>query len=294
MDANLNEQISFTPVTENVGSLVEGVDLAQPMSEETFATLRRELCARAVLIVKNQSMTPAEQIAFSKRFGALEHHVLSDLCLPDHPEIFVVSNIIEDGKKIGAYDGSRIYHIDCAYLDKPSMGSVFYCLEHPPVGEGGETLVVNLAAAYDALPEEKKEFLKDRTVVRDYAWHYERHHADRTPLTDEQKSRTPPIEHPAVVSHPETGKSVLFIDAMYCRRFGDMSEEESRPIFDELIEFADRDEFKYSHVWTPGDVMIWDNRGAVHKRQAFDLENTRRLMHRTTIMGEKPAFKPAF
>ena len=292
MDATLNEQISFTPVTEKVGSLVDGINLAEPMSAETFTTLRRELCERAVLVVKNQKMTPGQQIDFSKRFGELEHHVLSDLCLPDHPEIFVVSNIIEDGKNIGAYDGSRIYHIDCAYLDKPSMGSVFYCLEHPPVGEGGETQVVNLAAAYEALPDDKKEFLKDRAVVRDYVWHYERNHADRTSLTDAQKARTPPIEHPAVVTHPETGKNVLFIDAMYCRRFGDMSEADSKPIFDELIAFADREEFKYAHVWTPGDVMIWDNRGAVHKRLAFDLENTRRRMHRTTIIGEKPAYQP--
>ncbi|MGA0393920.1 MAG: TauD/TfdA dioxygenase family protein [Rhodospirillales bacterium] len=283
-----NENITYTPIKPLVGSTVEGIDLAAPLSEEAFAELRRQMCDRGVLILKNQDMTPAEQIAFSKRFGELEHHVLQDLCLPGHPEIFVVSNIIEDGKKIGAYDGSRIYHIDCAYLEKPSMGSVFYCLEHPE--EGGQTVAINLAAVYEALDDDMKKFLEGRTVVRDYVWHYERNHADRTPLTPEQRAKTPPIEHPAVVSHPETGKNILFIDAMYCRRFGDMSEEDSRPIFKELMDFADQDQFKVVHTWTVGDVMIWDNRGSVHKRLPFDLEGTRRRMHRTTVMGERPAF----
>jgi alpha-ketoglutarate-dependent taurine dioxygenase len=285
-DTTANMNVHFTPLTENVGSSVSGVDLARPMSDETFDKIREELSRRTVLMLPGQDMTPAQQVAFSKRFGALEHHVLQDLCLDGYPEIFIVSNIKEDGKPIGAYDGSRVYHIDCAYLANPSMGSVFYCLEHPP--EGGQTAVVGMNAVYEALPREKKEFLKNRTVVRDYAWHFERNHPERPPLSEEQKKRVPPIEHPAVVSHPETGKPILFLDAMYCRRFGDMTEEDSRPIFAELLAFADQDRFKYAHTWTPGDVMIWDNRSAVHKRLPFDLENTRRLMHRTTVMGGKP------
>ncbi|MEQ8195061.1 MAG: TauD/TfdA family dioxygenase [Rhodospirillales bacterium] len=284
--APANTDIRFTPISDKAGSFVEGVDLTRPMSEAAFNTIRDELCKRTVLVIRGQNMTPGQQVAFSKRFGELELHVLQDLCLKDYPEIFIVSNIKEDGKPIGAYDGSRVYHIDLAYLDRPSMGSVFYCVEHP--AEGGQTCAVNMSAVYEALPREKKDFLKGKTIVRDYAWHYARNHPERPPLTDEQKKKVPPVEHPAVTVHPVSGRPILFLDAMYCRRFGDMTEEESQPIFRELLDFADRDEFRYAHSWLPGDVMIWDNLNSMHKRLPFDLENTRRLMHRTTVVGCKP------
>ena len=147
-----------------------------------------------------------------------------------------------------------------------------------------------MAAVYAALPEDKKEFLRGRNVVHDYVWNYGIRHTNRPALTEEQKKRVPPVAHPAVCSHPETGNPLLYIDATFCRKFEDLSDEESRPILNELMDFADQDQFKYVHTWTPGDVMIWDNRNSVHKRLPFDTENTRRMMHRTTIIGEKPVF----
>ena len=286
-----NSNITFEPIKPLVGSEVKNIDLTQPIDDATFAALRKEVSERSVLIMHGQDMTPQQQVAFSRKFGPLELHVLSQYCHPDVPEIFMVSNIKEDGKHVGAYDGSKNYHIDGAYMKVPSLGSVFHCLEHPPAGAGGETVVVSMSAVYAALPDEKKEFVKGRNAVHDYVWLHKTKHTHRPPLTQEQIDRVPPATHPMVVTHPETNKPTLHIDSTFCRNIEGMSDEDSRPILDELMKFADQDQFKYAHVWSPGDVMIWDNRSSVHKRLPFDTESTRRMMHRTTITGEPPVFK---
>jgi len=285
-----NTNIEFEPIKPLLGSMVKNIDLTQPISDADFARLKKELAERSVLIFKGQDMTTQQQVDFSQKFGPLELHVLSQYCHPEQPEIFMVSIIKEDSKHVGAYDGSQNYHIDGAYMEIPSLGSVFYCLEHPPVGQGGETVVLSMTAVYDALDDEKKEFLKGREAVHDYVWLHNTRHTHRPPLTQEQIDKVPPVTHPVVVSHPETGKPTLHIDWTFCRNFVGMSDEDSRPIIDELMTFADQDQFRYAHPWEPGDVMIWDNRSSVHKRYPFDTENTRRMMHRTTITGERPAF----
>ena len=285
-----NTNVTFEPIKLLVGNEVIGLDLTQTIDDVTFAAVRKELSERSVLIIRGQDMTTQQQVDFSKKFGPLEFHVLSQYCHPEQPEIFIVSNIKEDGKHVGAYDGSKNYHIDGAYMAVPSLGSVFYCLEHPPVGQGGETVVVSITAVYAALSDEQKAFVKDRNAVHDYVWLHKTKHTHRPPLTQEQIDRVPPATHPMVVSHPESGQPTLHVDSTFCRNIEGMSDEDSRPILDELMVFADQEQFQYAHAWEPGDVMIWDNRSSVHKRLPFDTENTRRMMHRTTITGVPPVF----
>ena len=285
-----NANIEFERLKPLIGSEVKNIDLTQPIDDATFAALRKELGERSVLIFKGQTMTTQQQVDFSEKFGPLELHVLSQYCHPEQPEIFMVSNIKEDGKHVGAFDGSQNYHIDGAYMAVPSLGSVFYCLEHPPVGQGGETVVVSMSAVYAALSIEQKALVKGRDAVHDYVWLHVTKHPHRPPLTQEQIDKVPPATHPMVVNHPETGVPTLHIDWTFCRNIVGMSDGDSRPILDELMTFADQDEFKYAHPWEPGDVMIWDNRSSVHKRYPFDTDNTRRMMHRTTITGEPPVF----
>lgn len=281
-----HETVGFTPLTENIGSEVSGVDLARPMEEEVFLRIRRELYERSVLVFRGQTWSPEEHIAFSKRFGPLENHVLSDYCLPGHPEIFVVSNIIENGRHIGAFGGSKRYHSDLSYVDEPSMGSIFHCLECPE-GEG-ETCFTSMFAVYDALPEDRKQWLEKQMGVHDYVWNFENHHQDRPPLSEEQKAATPPLSHPVVISHPETGRKALYLSAVFVRRFEGMEDEESQAIIGELMDFASQPQFEYAHRWTPGDVIMWDNRSVLHKALPFDEQNARRRMHRTTIRGSRP------
>ena len=275
------------PLTPFMGVEVKNVQLATATDASTTAALRRLMAEHSLLLFRDQyDLTPGAHVAFSRGFGELEEHVLSDFCLEGHPEIFVVSNIIENGKHIGAFGGSKAYHSDLAYLPEPSMGSVFRCLECP--AEGGETAFISMFAVYDALPPEQQQWLSERTAVFDYVWHYERYHTDRPPLSDEQRKRVPPIEQPCVRAHPETGRPALYVSPTWVRRFGDLSETESEPLLQELLAFACDDRFAYYHTWQPGDVLIWDNRSSMHKACPFDEQNTRRLMHRTTIKGHAP------
>ena len=271
-----------------MGMRISGVELCDDLSDDTIQAIRSALAQHCLLLFPAQhSLDPQSHIAFSRRLGELEKHVLKDFCLPDHPEIFVVSNIVENGRHIGAYRGSRNYHSDLAYLPAPSMGSVFHCLECPE--HGAETAFINMYAVFEALEPERKRWLSGRRVVFDYVWDYERRFTGvRPPLSEEQKRRTPPVEQPCVREHPESGRPALFVSPTWVRRFADLSEQSSRPLLDELLAFASSDRFAYYHRWTPGDVLVWDNRCTMHKACPYDEENTRRRMHRTTIKGDRP------
>jgi len=282
----LNEFPVFTPLTDAIGCRVEGVDIGAPMTDAVFASLRRALAEHTVLVLPGQDFTPEQHIAFSRRFGPLEDHVLSDFCLPGHPEIFVVSNIIENGRHIGAYGGSKRYHSDLSYLDEPSMGSLFYCVECPQ--GSGETAFASMAAAFEALPADMQARLLTLNGVHDYVWNYARAHKTRPPLTEAQKAKTPPVVHPAVVTHPETGRKSLFLSEVFTRTFEGEDEGESQALIAELMAFAEEPRFVYVHAWTPGDLVIWDNRSSVHKAMPFDEANARRRMHRTTVRGARP------
>jgi len=283
----VNTRPVFTPLKKTIGAQVEGIDLSRPMTDAVFNQIRAAMVEYSLLLFDGQTLTPEQHIVFSRRFGELEDHVLSEFCLSEHSEIFVVSNIVEDGRHIGAHGGSKFFHSDLSYLAEPSLGSVFYCLECPD--EGGETAFASMFAAYDALPEERKRWLRGRNVVNDYVWNYERNlQKKRGPLTEAQKAKTPPVVHPAVLCHPENGRNALYVSDNVSRCFEGMEESESRKIIEELTAFSTQPEFVYTHKWTAGDVLIWDNRSSVHKACPFDEEGSRRRMNRTTIRGERP------
>ena len=282
----VNEAPVFTPLTDTIGCRVEGIDIGAPMSDAVFAEIRRALAEHTVLVLPGQDITPEAHIAFSRRFGPLEDHVLADFCLPGHPEIFVVSNIVENGRHIGAHGGSKRYHSDLSYMEEPSMGSLFYCLECP--GGSGQTAFASMAAVFEALPEATRDRLSSLNAVHDYVWNFERAHKTRKPLTEAQKAKTPPVVHPAVVRHPETGRKTLYISEVFTRTFEGEDEAESQKLISEIMAMAEDPRVTYVHDWTPGDLIIWDNRSSVHKAMPFDEANARRRMHRTTVRGERP------
>lgn len=276
---------SLTPC---FGLEISGIDLSEAITDDVFSKLRQDFAESGVLLIRNQGhISPLDQVEFSKRFGPLEEHVLTQFLLPGHPEIFVVSNITENGRYIGAHGGAKEYHSDLAYLQEPSLGSVFRCLECPE--EGGETAFVSMAAAYDALPKRLQLMFDELDAVYDYVWSYDRRMASiRGPLSEVQKAKTPPIVHPAVRAHPETGRKALFLSDIWVRYFVGMNEADSQDLLAEVMEIAKKPEAEYQHVWQPGDIVMWDNRSTMHRACPFDEENTRRLMHRTTIKGDKP------
>ncbi len=279
-------QLTVKTLTPCFGGTVGGVDLSAAHSDGLLDQILDAFANLSLLIFRGQKLMPEEHIAFSRGFGELECHVLNQFCLPNHPEILVVSNLQENGRHIGAYGGSKKFHTDLAYIAEPSLGSLFYCLECPQ-GEG-ETSFISMSAVYDALPAEKKAWLEDKEIVFDYGWHHDKEHAHRPPMTEEQRAATPPVTHPAVRTHPVSGRRSLYVSEFHARQFVGMSEEESQETFKELIRFAKKPEFGYTHSWTPGDLIIWDNRCLLHKAMPFDEKNARRLMLRTTVKGHKP------
>lgn len=280
--------LNTRPLSPAMGLIVDDIDLSAPLDAATASAIRTTLADNTLLLFRNQhELSPESHVRFSALFGELEQHVLSQFCLADHPEIFVVSNIIENGRHIGAHGGSKTYHSDLAYLPEPSMGSVFRCLECPQ--EGGETAFISMFKVFDALSDERKHWLSERSVVFDYVWDYERRFTGlRDPLTEAQKDAVPPLQQPCIRVHPENGRAALYVSPTWVRRFTDMSDAESQPILDELMEFACQDRFAYCHQWSVGDVLVWDNRSSMHKVCDYDATNTRRLMHRTTIKGDRP------
>jgi taurine dioxygenase len=280
--------VQFEPINDVLGARVVDFDMSAPLDEDAFLKIRRALAEHTLLLFRDQGhIAPADQIAFSRRFGPLEEHVLTQFLFPGHPEIFVVSNIVENGRHIGAYGGAQDFHSDLAYMQEPSLGSVFRCLECPD--EGGETAFANMYAAYDALPDAMRHRVDKLNAVYDYVWSYERRLAPlRGPLSPEQKAKTPVVVHPLVRTHPETGRNGLFLSFNFIRRFEGMSEDESQKLVHELVEFATQSRFSYTHKWRPGDIVMWDNRNSMHKACPFDSKGTRRLMHRTTIRGDAP------
>ncbi|MDF2096875.1 TauD/TfdA dioxygenase family protein [Aquibaculum arenosum] len=283
--------LNFRQITPAIGVEVGGADLSKPVGEEQLQAIRKALCEHSLLLFRGQELPPEPHIEFSRRFGPLENHVLKQFCLPEHPEIFIVSNIVENGRHIGAHGGAKLWHSDLSYMEEPSLGSAFYCLECP--SEGGETEFASMYAAYDALPEERRRWLDGRRAVHDYNYHYETFLTHRPPLTEEQKAKVPPVSQPCVRTHPETGRQALYLCYALVSHFEGMSPEESRPILKELTEFATQPAFTYRHAWKPGDLVFWDNRSAMHRACPFDEKGSRRLMYRTTIKGDRPFHRPA-
>ncbi len=275
-------------LSTKLGGEVQGIDLSQPMSDETFKQIHDAFLNYCVLLFRNQKITPKQHIAFSRRFGNLEEHVVSQYLLPGYSEIFVLSNIVENGRKIGAW-GRRAgvdWHTDLSYMKEPSLGSLMYCLECPP--DEGDTEFANMYAAYEALPEEKRCWLEGVTAVHDLVYHLETFMPDREPLTEEQKVKAPPVMHPVVRTHPETGRKALYVNYAVVSHFEGMDIEESRHMLRELTALAVQPQFVYRHRWQPDDLVIWDNRCTMHHLTGYDVENYRRLMYRTTVKGDQP------
>ena len=271
-----------------VGAEVRGVDLAGDY-DDAFDDIHQAFLKHAVLVFRNQHLSPDAQLAFSNRFGGPEQHLLSDVALPGNPDVFIVSNVMDKGKPKGAIRAGQYWHSDCSYMPKPTQASVLHALEIPSYG--GDTMFASMVHAYDLLSETMQGLLANLRAEHDYNYAYEQFFsrvAERPPLTDEQKARVPPVAHPIVRTHPETGAKALFVNPGFTRRIIGMSEEESRAILGFLFEHAKQPDLIYRHHWAKGDLIIWDNRSTWHLAVAdYDMAEPRH-MHRTSVQGDVP------
>ncbi len=268
------------------GAEVTGISLTEPLDPAQVVALHRALGENGILLFRNVDLTPAQHVAFSRQFGELEAHVIGDFALPGRPEIFVVSNVKEEGKLKGAVYAGQYWHTDLSYMNRPSMGSLLLCREMPEIG--GDTMFANMYLAWDTLSETMRGFLEGLSAVHDYSHAYDTYFAhlkERPPLTPEARAKTPPVEHPMVRVHPTTGRKALYVNPGFTKGIVGMPKEESQPILDFLFRHSTRQEFIYRHKWQVGDMIFWDNRCVMHYALADYDFSVRRHMHRTTIAG---------
>jgi taurine dioxygenase len=292
--------IIVTKLAKHLGARITGVDLSQPLDDATFAQVSKAFFDNEVVVFPQQKLTPEQQIAFTRRFGVLEHHVRKEARLAAHPEIFILSNILdENGKAIGAQDAGRFWHSDLSYKREPSLLSALYAVRIPARNGKplGDTHFASSTAAYDALPaamKQKLQGLKNIHSYRDYrlknyaAQQDEMRRGIRTVQehapTPEQLASVPDMATPVVRVHPITGRKGLFVNEGHTSHMFGMPREEGDALLRQLYDHITSPEFVYTHHWTAGDLLMWDNIAVQHKA-TFDYDPLPRLLYRTTVRG---------
>jgi taurine dioxygenase len=287
------------PTGETLGATVEGIDLAKPLGRRDFAQILRALGEYSVLRFPAQRLDAAQLKAFAGRFGSLEINVAGTFQEPGHPEIMILSNIVENGRPIGARDAGQDWHTDMSYSETIALANLLYALQVPRrdgIALGG-TEFASMQAAYEALPEELKARLDGMTVLHDFNKFWEmmrqRPGSLRPPLSDEQCKKKPPVSHPVFLTHPITGKKVLYANPGYAIRINELPERDSDDILAFLFEHQLQPRFRYLHQWTEGDVLFWDDIGTLHNAQADYGPDEHRLIKRCQVMADR-IFDQAF
>jgi taurine dioxygenase len=244
------------------------------------STLIKTLWAEhKLLLFRNQQLDEPSLVRFSRYFGDLEIHVRTEYLSREHPEILYVSNIQENGRKVGILADTEVgWHYDQIYLPQPAVGSLLMADTLPP--EGGNTEFADMTTAYEELPSEVKTRLAGARAVQSYEAF---NRAYSVPTNKEQKARSPDIEHPIVRTHPITGRKALYLCPGMTTKIVGWDEAESQSMLDYLFQWTIQSRYVYTHTWQPGDALLWDNACTMHRRDPFD-QSHRRLMKRTTIL----------
>ena len=283
--------ISVTKCDAALGAEI-GFDLSGPIDDRTFAELERIFHDNIVVFFRGQQFSSEQQIAFSRRFGELEIHIVQKYLLPGHPEILLVSNVKnEAGEHIGLADAGFTWHSDVSYRRTPSRCSLLYAKEVPHDSDGnvlGDTIFANCVAAYEALPAAMKRRLDGLKAIHRYSSRRRVENSPRPKLTAAQIAETPDIAHPIVRTHPHTGRKAIYVTAGECIGIEGMPEDEAVDLIAELDAHCVRPEFCYRHRWRAGDLVMWDNATAMHLAICDYALPQRRLMHRTTVIGGEP------
>ena len=296
--------IKVTKQGKHLGAEISGVDLSKELHADTFAEVAKAFFDNEVVFFRNQKITPEQQIAFTRRFGTLEQHVRKESRLEGHPEILIISNVLDEkGNAIGSQDAGRFWHSDLSYKKEPSMLSALYALEVPEQNGRvlGDTSFASTTAAYDALPADLKKKVDGLTNVHSYR-HYRAKNVEAQKeeqarggrviqehvLTDEQLKSVPDVETPLARTHPVTKRKGIFANEAHTSHIPGLSREESDALLTQLYQHIVKPEFIYTHSWRAGDLLMWDNASVQHKA-TFDYDlPLRRLMHRTTVRGTAP------
>jgi taurine dioxygenase/putative 2-oxoglutarate oxygenase len=274
--------LTLKPLTDRIGVEACGVDVTQSISARDFDRMYEAWIDATILLIRGPVMDPVQQAAFTQRFGEVVSYTRRAFSNGESP-VLILSNIVVDGKVIGSPVSGRVWHTDGHYLANPPSGSLLHALETPPVG--GDTFFANMFAAYDDLPESTKKQIADRRVVISRLQSRPYNYPDRAPPTEQERAEWIDMPQPMVLTHPENGRKALYVGGNVPWHIVDMDETESAPLVTFVQEFSIMPKYTYRHKWSPGDIIVWDNRSAMHRATPYDQVNHRRRMHRTTFIS---------
>jgi len=272
-----------------LGAEVVDVELAEPLPPATFAAIEAAWRERLVVVFRGQKLSDPQLIAFSRNFGELDPpgpNPYGEAFNKQHPEINIISNVIEQGRPIGSLgDGEAVWHADMTYVEVPPKAAVLHALEVPPPEAGGNTYFANMFAACEALPAELKQAAAGKIAVHDAS----RNSAGELrkgyqPVTDVRE--TVGAHHPLIRTEPKSGRKALFLGRRPNAYVLGIELAESEALLDALWRHATQPRFAMCHRWRLGDVLMWNNLAVLHRRDPFD-PTTRRVMHRSQIRGNE-------
>ena len=278
--------IGFTPLSPLFGVETSDVDLSQPLSDALFTELERAFYTHQVLVLRAQHITAAQFVAFARRIGPPQPHVIDQFHHPDDPNILILSNVKKHGKPTGLQDAGSYFHTDYSYLQVPARATTLYSRVVPRVG--GDTLFANQLAAYDDLSAAMKERIEPLLAVHHYGNRHDVDEASRTAastLNADQRARMPLVTHRIARAHPITGRKALY--AVSGSSFGikGMADAEARELLDELAAHATQAKYQLSLRYGVDDVVIWDNAALLHCATLIDPDDARTLW-RVTLLEE--------
>jgi taurine dioxygenase len=285
------------PSGETLGATVEGLDLAQPLAGAAFDLVVDALGRYGVVRFPAQRLTARELRDFAARFGDLEINVANAYQEPGLPEVMILSNIVRDGKPIGLADAGQDWHTDMSYSRTIAFANVLYGIEIPHRNGAplGATEFSNMHAAYDGLPADLKRRLDGMTARHDFNKFWEMMRREkgsrRPPLTEAQRKAKPPVSQPVFLTHPITGRKVLYANPGYAMRINELPEKESDEVLALLFAHQVKPEYRYKFRWQAGDVLMWEDIGTIHNAVADYGPDEHRLIKRCQVMATR--FRPA-
>jgi taurine dioxygenase len=289
--------VVVNPLGETGAAEVVGVDCSRPLDAQMLAAIAAAFKRYPILVFRDQALSAKEQAAFSRQFGPLEPQDRQNYAHPDDPDVLILSNEIgPDGKPVGVVDAGDFWHSDSSHRPEPVKSTILYAVKNPE--RGGDTEYCNMYMVYDALPERLRSAVAGRTAIhhvskarnprvsisrerpdaKDYYAQAERIHAD--------------VHQPVIRTHPETGRQAVYVSPRFTLAIDDMDPEISESLLTEIFAIMKQREFHYRHKWRDNDLVMWDNRCLVHRATGgYVLPDVRR-MHRTTVCGDRPFYRP--
>ena len=281
------------PTGETLGARVEGIDLSKPLPDDVFEALIQALGRHGVLKYPRQDLTAQQLRDFAARFGELEVNVANAYQEPGLPEVMILSNMVENGKPLGLADAGQDWHTDMSYSRMIAFTNILYgiTIPHRDGKSLGNTEFCNMHAAYEGLPAEWKKRLEGMTATHDFNkfWEMMRRErgSTRPPLTPAQRAAKPPVSHPVFLTHPITGKRVLYCNPGYAIRINEMSEQDSEEALAFLFAHQTRREYRHANQWEERDVLMWDNMGTIHNAVADYLPHEHRYIKRCQVAATR-------